>query len=106
MRKTFIFLSLAFSLVSIKAQDAPRPAKFTYSVLPSKSVEMQNRQFHIVEIHSEYPIEILAGDCHNDYTVQWTCHFDQPADIFMRDLRMPPVFRTPRANTITILAKE
>lgn len=75
----------------------------TYSVLPAQTLNLTNRDYHWVEVRTEYPVQFLAGpDCHNDSTVQWRCHFDQPADLFIRDLRVPPVFKQPKANTVTV----
>jgi hypothetical protein len=34
--------------------------------------------------------------------VQWRCHFDDPADLFIHDLRVPPIIKQPKANTVTI----
>jgi len=74
----------------------------TYSLLPSDTLNIVNRTATEIDLRTEYPVQLAAGDCHNDYTVQWHCHWDQPTDLFIRDLRAKPIFSTPRANTITI----
>lgn len=65
---------------------------------------IENKIFHVIEVRSEYPIQLAAGPCQIEYTVQYTCRLEHPADIFIRDLRQPPVFLTPKANTVTVTA--
>lgn len=77
----------------------------TYSVLPGKSIVIRNKNFHEVEIRSEYPVDVETASCHNEYTVQWVCKFDDPEDLFIRDLRQMPVLGTPRANAIVVSAR-
>jgi hypothetical protein len=57
----------------------------TYSVLPSQTLNIQNRKFHVAEIRTEYAVQLAAGPCHADSTVQWHCTFDEPSDLFIRD---------------------
>jgi hypothetical protein len=88
-------------------QDLPhRHWHKVFSVLPTKTLNIRNKWAHTVEIRSDYPIQIAAGECHTEYTVQFTCTFDDPADLFIRDLRQWPVFAQPRSNSITVDAKE
>lgn len=97
------FLSVAAS------EDAPHGDGHskTYALLPGQTLNLTNRDFHWVEIRADYPVQFLAGPCHNDYTVQWRCHFaDEPADLFIRDLRVSPLFHQPKSNNITITVWE
>jgi hypothetical protein len=71
------------------------------SFLPGQAHNFPNRRFRKVEIRSEYPIRVLTGRCHVDYTVEFFCDGD-PGDIFIADTRKMPVFLTPRANSITV----
>lgn len=73
--------------------------------MPGQAMNFTNRQFRKVEIHSEYPLRILTGQCHQDYTVQFLCEGD-PADLFIVDARLRPIFTTPRANQVTIIVTE
>lgn len=73
--------------------------------LSGQAMNFTNRQFRKVEIHSEYPLRILTGQCHQDYTVQFLCEGD-PADLFIVDARLRPIFTTPRANQVTIIVTE
>ncbi len=100
-----LLLAAVFA-VPAQTQDQPRAFRKVFSLLPAQTLNLRNRNFHRVEIRSEYPIQIAAGDCQNDYTVQWTCTFDDPADLFIRDRRNPPILLTPRANSITVTMSE
>jgi hypothetical protein len=106
MKRFVIPALLAALALTAFAQDSNRPRKKTYAVLPGKTVNIRNKVFHTVEIRSEYPVQIAAGDCHNDYTVQWTCKFDDPTDLFIRDLRQWPLLATPRSNTIVVTGSD
>lgn len=97
-----VALLIAFGVLYARSQDQPKSWTKTYSLLPAQTLNIVNREAKVMEMRSEYPVQLAAGDCHNDYTVQWSCHWDQPTDVFLRDLRTPPVFSTPRANTITV----
>jgi hypothetical protein len=77
----------------------------TVAFMPGEAVNFPNRQFRKVEIHSEYPLRILTGHCHQDFTVEFVCEGD-PADVFIVDTRRRPIFMTPRANTVTITVTE
>jgi hypothetical protein len=103
------FALLAALALNTAIAQAPSPQKHsvTYSLLPGKTLNLSNKYAHEVEIRTEYPVQLAAGPCHSDYTVQWHCTFkDEPSDLFIRDLRNPPVFQTPRANTVTITFSE
>lgn len=91
----------ALLMVCLVARPQENHSK-TYSVLPGKTLNIENRAYHVVEIRTEYPVQVAAGPCHADSTVQIRCTFDDPSDLFIRDLRVPPVFSQPRANSITI----
>jgi hypothetical protein len=97
-------LVLSLAVGSALAQDAQehKNRAHTFSLLPGKTLNIQNKSFHRVEIRSEYPVQISAGNCHIEYTVQWLCTFRDPADLFIRDLRHEPIFATPRANAVTV----
>jgi hypothetical protein len=102
----FILLAL-FPFIGITQEPSQhRTATKTYSLLPAKTLNIINRVSHEIDIRSEYPVQIAAGPCHADYTVQWHCSLGEPTDLFIRDLRTPPVFSTPRANVITITASQ
>jgi hypothetical protein len=86
----------------------PRVAKThttTVSVMPSQAFNIHNGTFRKVLIRSDYPLRVLTGSCHSDYTVQFFCEGD-PADIFITDVRRMPVLLTPRANSVTITVTE
>lgn len=110
-RTAFPFLACALALACLVQTDHASAGRSpdwekTYSVLPGKTLNIRNRSFHVVEIRSEYEVQIAAGPCHVDSTVQWRCEFDDPADLFIRDLRTPPLVTAPRANSITVSAWE
>jgi len=77
----------------------------TFSFMPGQAVNLMNKQFRKVTIRSDYPLRVLSGPCHQDYTVQFFCDGD-PADIFISDTRRMPVFMTPKANSVTITVVE
>ena len=114
----FGILLLGYSLLKTVASDrsaqaAPRPViprspqveKKLVSLLPGQEYTLVNHSYGKIEVHSEYPIRIVNGDCHNDYAVQFNCE-GQPATVFITDLRHVPLFGTPKANSITITATE
>ena len=101
MKTARLFLvSLLFVLPALTAQE--HRFQKTFALLPGQTVNPQNRDYHFVEIIADYPVQFRAGDCYNDSTVQWRCHFDQPADLFIRDLRAPAVFSQPKSNKVTV----
>jgi hypothetical protein len=105
--KKFLICGALLSAFLVKASPQEhRSHTKTYSLLPAQTLNLVNKTSHEVEIRSEYPIQIAAGPCHANYTVQWHCSFNEPADLFIRDLRVPPVFSTPRANAVTVTASE
>lgn len=107
MKNLLICAALA-SLLSLPlaSQDQPEPQSqpevSTYNLLPAQTLNLSNRKWHIVEIRADYPVQLAAGPCHNESTVQWRCYFKDPADLFIRDLRVPPIFTQPKANTVTV----
>ena len=74
----------------------------SYSFLPGQSMNFPNRKFKRIEIRSTFPMRVLSGRCHEEYVVQFFCTSDQPGDIFVTDLRKPPLLGTPEANQVTI----
>lgn len=84
---------------------APRVVSKTISFMPGQAINIPNKNFRKIEIHSGYPLRIFVGPCHNDYTVEFICNSD-PSDVFIVDTRHPPIFRTPIANSITITGTE
>ena len=84
-----------------QTETAPETHTTTISFMPAQTANFPNRGFRKVLIRSEYPLRILTGRCHSDYTVEFFCNGD-PADIFITDTRRQPIFMTPRANSITI----
>src|ERR1019366_1365828 len=89
----------ARSAADWQAQQAKTPEIHTTTVsfMPAQAANFPNRKFRKVLIRSEYPVRILTGRCHSDYTVEFFCDGD-PSDIFITDTRHRPVFSTPRAN--------
>jgi hypothetical protein len=83
----------------------PRTKNMTISLMPGQTTDLINREFRIVEIHSQFPLRILNANCQEDYAVEFFCRGD-PADIFLTDRRLPPILRTPEANTITVTLTE
>ncbi len=77
----------------------------SFAMMPSQTVNLPNRRFRKVEIHSTFPLRVLTGKCHEEYTVEFFCN-DEPADIFIQDVRRVPIFRTPEGNTVTITGTE
>jgi hypothetical protein len=92
-------------------QDPPAPAVEpktiikTVSFMPGQAINIPNKKFRKIEIHSGYPLRIFVGPCHNNYAVEFVCNSD-PSDLFIVDIRRPPIFRTPVANSVTITATE
>jgi hypothetical protein len=99
---------LLISALTLSAQDPSQPEsrEKTYSVLPGGTLDIRNKTFHVVEIRSEYPVQIAAGSCHAKSTAQWRCKFTDPADLFIRDLRPDSSDPTIRANTIVVTRSE
>ena len=89
----------------IVAPRAPRTGTKTFSFMPGQTINVPNRFMRKIEIRSEYPLRVLTGKCHSDYTVEFFCE-GEPGDVFISDVRRMPVFMTPRANSITITASE
>jgi hypothetical protein len=79
----------------------PKETSRTVAFMPGQYVNISNRGFRKVEIHSEYPIRVASGSCHLDYGVEFFCN-DDPADIFITDMRPKPIFTTPKGNLITL----
>jgi hypothetical protein len=104
MKSALAIVALSLSCVLSLAQ-APKSKSKTFSFMPSQTINAPNRTFRKVEIRSDYPLQILVGPCHNDYTVEFFCN-SEPADIFIRDVRHYPVFLTPKANSVTITLTE
>jgi len=82
---------------------SPETRTKTVSFMPGQAVNLPNRKFRKIEVRSEYPLRVLVGPCHSDYTVEFFCE-SEPADIFIVDTRRTPIFLTPRANNVTITA--
>lgn len=91
---------------AVQYQGAP-PKTHTamVSLLPGQYTSIPNRTYRKVLIRSDYPLRIVTGNCHENYTVQFFCEGD-PGDIFLTDTRRVPIFATPRANSITITVTE
>lgn len=96
------------SAVSSQSQSAPiikpkspKQISHTVSFMPEQYVNIENRNFRKVEIHSQFPIRVASGDCHLDYGVEFVCDGD-PADIFITDMRQRPIFTTPKGNLVTL----
>jgi hypothetical protein len=83
----------------------PRRISQTVSFMPGQYADIANHAFRKIEIHSEYPIRVASGHCQLDYGVEFICN-GQPADIFVTDMRKPPIFLTPRGNQITLTLTE
>ena len=84
---------------------APEMRTKTIALMPGQAFNAPNRQFRKIEIRSEYPLQIMTGPCHQDFTVQFFCE-SAPADLFVRDTRHFPLFMTPKANAVTITVTE
>jgi len=86
-----------------RTDDVPPPVTKTQtiSLMPGQAFNGPNRNFRKVEIHSEYPLRIMIGPCHDDYAVQFFCD-SEPSDLFVADTRKPPLFLTPKGNLVTI----
>ena len=87
------------------AAPAPKIKFASYRLLPSQAVNLRNVDFRDVVIRSEYPVSVVVGNCSNTYTVQWHCKGD-PADVFITDTRKQPLFLTPKANPVSVTARE
>lgn len=87
------------------AQSTPANRTKTVSLMPGQAFNVPNKQFRKIEVRSEYPLRVMTGPCHEDYTVEFFCQSD-PADLFIADTRKPPLFLTPKANAVTIIATE
>jgi hypothetical protein len=83
----------------------PEAHSKTVSFMPGQATNIPNRKFRKVEVRSEYPLRVLTGRCHSDYTVEFFCSGD-PADIFIADTRHKPIIMAPRANSVTITVTE
>jgi hypothetical protein len=99
---------LEWSFQQSEKRSHPEPSSVTnrtmmksYSLLPSQSLDLTNSDWGDVEVRSEYPVSVLNGECHSDYTVQWHCS-GAPHDLVIRDARRTPLFFTPRANSVTV----
>jgi hypothetical protein len=79
----------------------PREISHTVSFMPGQYVNLPNKNFRKVEIHSEYPIRVASGACHLDYGVEFFCA-GEPSDIFVTDMRSQPIFTSPKGNLITL----
>jgi hypothetical protein len=108
MKHILIACLLLSGTLVLDAQDASEPGslKKTFAVLPGRVMDFRNKIFRTVEIRSEYPVEILAGSCRAESKAQWTCKFDDPADIFIRDLRPHTTDPSVRANTVVLICAD
>lgn len=83
----------------------PKKKSATIALMPGQAINLPNRTFRIVEVHSQFPLRILTGKCHDDYAVEFVCNGD-PGDIFITDRRVPPIFHTPEGNSVTVTVTE
>jgi hypothetical protein len=79
----------------------PQPKLLSYSLLPRQTVNVRNVNYRRFLIRSDYPISVRIGDCQADNVVEWKC-LGEPADVFIVDDRLKPIFTTPRANVVRI----
>jgi hypothetical protein len=84
---------------------APRVVSKTVSFMPGEAVNIPNSQFKKVEIHSQFPIRVLTGNCHVDYTVEFFCN-QGPNEVFISDMRQKPIFTAPQGNFVSITFTE
>jgi hypothetical protein len=84
---------------------SPETKSVTVSFMPGQAVNLPNRTFRKVIIRSEYPLRVLTGPCHMNYTVEFFCS-STPGDLFIADTRRWPIFVTPHANSVTITLEE
>ena len=82
-------------------QPAP-PRVVTFALMPEQSMDLPNTKFQRVEIHSQFPLQIMSGHCQQNYGVEFVCADGEPADIFVRDVRVRPIFKTPQGNLVTL----
>lgn len=77
----------------------PQTESKVMTLLPGQLGRMHNREYRKIEIHSQYPIHVMSGNCESTYTVDYSCDGD-PDDVVIQDLRRPPLFATPHSNVV------
>ncbi len=88
-----------------QAAAEPKVISRTVAFMPGQSIDIPNKRFRKVEIHSQFPIKAINATCHLEYTVEFICDGD-PSDLFIADTRLRPIFKTPEGNMITITFTE
>lgn len=86
-------------------QQQPQTSVHTLAFMPGQYLDIPNRRFRKIEIHSTFPVRVISGACQQNYGVEFYCDSD-PADIFITDMRQRPIFSAPQGNTVTITAQE
>lgn len=83
----------------------PEIRKGTIGMLPGQSTNLENKRYRKVLIQSQFPIRVMSGSCHSDYTVQFFCEGD-PSDVFITDMRPHPIFHVSVSNPVSVTLTE
>lgn len=89
--------------VPYSSPSVPQQITKTYALLPGETGNLHNATYSRIEVRSEYPVRVLTGPCHADYTVDFFCPSGS-SDVFIQDERSKPLFRSPSANAVTVTA--
>jgi hypothetical protein len=102
--RTLVPLALCLTLRPVVAQSGPLPqtVKKTFNIAPGETEQVRNRNYHRIDIRSEYAVKVLAGRCRAKSTFQWTCRFDSPWDLILTDLRPGTRDVNARANVVSV----
>lgn len=87
------------------ASHTPEIKTKTLQFLPGQSMDIPNPKSRKVEVKSEYPLRVLTGPCHSEYTVDFVCE-DDPTDIEITDVRHVPITLKPSENKVTVTVTE
>ena len=98
-----IGLWLYWPSLNRRVAEASEPESHTksYSLLPTQSLTITNKDFRRIEVTSSYPVSVVMGSCHIYYTVQAFCNTD-PADVFVTDARAKLALLAARANVVSV----
>jgi len=91
---------------AVTATAAPAKSKHqTIALRPSESLNLPNRTYRKIEVRSTFPVRVVSGNCHSDYTVDLQCE-GIPSEIFITDARTVSTSGSQASNTVDIVGTE
>jgi hypothetical protein len=89
----------------LTTRSAPKSGRRTVALRPAETFNLANRNYRKIEVRSTFPIRIVSGKCHSDYTVDFLCE-GIPSEIFISDARAPSASDSQPSNTVDVVGSE